>query len=186
MYTIITGKLFENVDLSLIDGAECNTRLKSATKICLADKPEKRFSDATKLQEFIRSHSETDINIQKNFSLDFFRKFLDDNLVLHFAPQSLPTEKVITNWVENEYRKYINDCFFQSTINVVSLLNHISGVTKITYYKNVDYNLDKTKYVELIKFYDVLSENMKEIFIRNILLIILEISKDDYYALPFD
>lgn len=185
LYTIITGSLFENPDLTLIDGVECNTRLKSATKICLADKPEKRFSDAMKLQEFI--YSEEAVGIQKNFSLDFFRKILNDNdIVLHFAPQSLPTEEIITNWMENEYKKYINSCVFQSTINLLALLKYISGVSQITYYKNIDYNLDKTQYVELFDFYNLLSENMKEIFVRNILLIILEISKDDYYALPFD
>ena len=64
-------------------------------------------------------------------------------------------------------------------------MNHISGETKITFYKNVKYDLDKTPFIELLNFYDTLSDEMKELFIRNILLIILEVSKDDDLDLPF-
>ena len=55
----------------------------------------------------------------------------------------------------------------------------------ITFYKNVKYDLDKTPFIELLNFYDTLSDEMKELFIRNILLIILEVSKDDDLDLPF-
>ena len=104
---------------------------------------------------------------------------------MHFYPKNLPTKEIITEWLENDYREYIKCSTFQSTINLLSLLIHISGVTKITYYKNINYDLDKTSFTELLNFYDTLSIEMKDLFICNILLVILEFSKDDDIDLPF-
>lgn len=146
-------------------------------------KPEKRFSDAVELKKFVQK-SDTVI-IPHNFSLDFFKKMLSESVILHFYPKNLPTKEIIAEWLDNKYREHIKSSAFQSTVNLLSLLNHISGVTKITFYKNVKYDLDKTPFIELLNFYDTLSDEMKELFIRNILLIILEVSKDDDLDLPF-
>lgn len=97
----------------------------------------------------------------------------------------MPTKETVTDWLENKYRDHIKSCVFQSTLNLISLLKHLSGVTKITYYKNIIYDLDKRQFIELLNFYDTLSIDMKDLFIRNILLIILEVSQDDDLNLPF-
>ena len=88
--------------------------------------------------------------------------------------------------VRNKYREHIKSCVFPSTLNLISLLNHLSDVTKIAYYKNVNYDLDKTQFIKLLNFYDTLSVDMKDLFIRNILLIILEVSQNDDLDLPFN
>lgn len=64
-------------------------------------------------------------------------------------------------------------------------MNLYNGVTKISYFKNVNYDLDKTLFLELIDFYDTLSNDMQDLFIRGLHIIILQISKDDDYDLPF-
>ena len=184
LYTLITGNTFDDLDFTLIDKSDCNFKLKAATKICLSLEPEKRFPDAIELKKFVQK-SDT-VVLPHNFSLDFFKKLLNNNVILHFYPQNLPTKETVTEWLENKYREHINSCVFQSTLNLVSLLNHLSGVTKITYYKNVNYDLDKTQFIELLNFYDTLSVDMKDLFIRNILLIILEVSQDDDLDLPFN
>lgn len=184
LYTLITGNTFDDLDFTLIDRSDCNFKLKAATKICLSLEPEKRFPDAIELKKFVQK-SDT-VVLPHNFSLDFFKKLLNNNVILHFYPQNLPTKETVTEWLENKYREHINSCVFQSTLNLVSLLNHLSGVTKITYYKNINYDLDKTQFIELLNFYDTLSVDMKDLFIRNILLIILEVSQDDDLDLPFN
>ena len=183
LYTLITGNTFDDYNPDSIDESECNFKLKEAVKICLSLKPEKRFSDAVELKKFVQK-SDTVI-IPHNFSLDFFKKMLSESVILHFYPKNLPTTEIIAEWLDNKYREHIKSSAFQSTVNLLSLLNHISGVTKITFYKNVKYDLDKTPFIELLNFYDTLSDEMKELFIRNILLIILEVSKDDDLDLPF-
>ena len=55
-----------------------------------------------------------------------------------------------------------------------------------SYIKKINYDLDKTQFIELLNFYDTLSVDMKDLFIRNILLIILEVSQDDDLDLPFN
>lgn len=184
LYTLITGNTFDDHDFTLIDKSDCNFKLKEATKICLSLEPGKRFSDAMELKKFVQK-SDT-VVLPHNFSLDFFKKLLNNNVILHFYPQNLPTKEAVTEWLENKYREHIKSCVFQSTLNLISLLNHLSGVTKITYYKNVNYDLDKTQFIELLNFYDTLSVDMKDLFIRNILLIILEVSQDDDLGLPFN
>lgn len=182
LYTLITGNTFDDYDSDLIDKSECNFKLKEAVKICLSIKPEERFSNAMELQKFVHK---SDTVVPHNFSLDFLKKLLSDSVILHFYPNNLPTNKIIAEWLESNYRDHIKSSSFQSTINLLSLLNHISGITKITFYKNVNYDLDKTPFIELLNFYDTLSDEMKDLFIRNILLIILEVSKDDDLDLPF-
>ena len=182
LYTLITGNTFDDYDSDLIDKSECNFKLKKAVKICLSLKPEERFSNAMELQKFVHK---SDTVVPHNFSLDFLKKLLSDSVILHFYPNNLPTKKIIAEWLESNYRDHIKSSSFQSTINLLSLLNHISGITKITFYKNVNYDLDKTPFIELLNFYDTLSGEMKDLFIRNILLIILEVSKDDDLDLPF-
>lgn len=105
---------------------------------------------------------------------------------MHFNIQSLPTKEHIQKWLEQEYRDIIESSTFQSTINLVTLLNRIQGITKITYYKNVNYDLKKTPFINLLNFYDTLSSDMQDLFIKNIHLIILEVSKDDDFDLPFN
>lgn len=182
LYTLITGNTFDDYDSDLIDKSECNFKLKEAVKICLSLKPEERFSNAMELQKFVHK---SDTVVPLNFSLDFLKKLLSDSVILHFYPNNLPTKKIIAEWLESNYRDHIKSSSFQSTINLLSLLNHISGITNITFYKNVNYDLDKTPFIELLNFYDTLSDEMKDLFIRNILLIILEVSKDDDLDLPF-
>lgn len=182
LYTLITGNTFDDYDSDLIDKSECNFKLKEAVKICLSLKPEERFSNAMELQKFVHK---SDTVVPHNFSLDFLKKLLSDSVILHFYPNNLPTKKIIAEWLESNYRDHIKSSSFQSTINLLSLLNHISGITKITFHKNVNYDLDKTPFIELLNFYDTLSDEIKDLFIRNILLIILEVSKDDDLDLPF-
>lgn len=42
-------------------------------------------------------------------------------------------------------------------------MNLYSGATKISYVKNVNYDLDKTLFLKLINFYDILSNDMKDL-----------------------
>lgn len=183
LYTLITGNIFDDYDSALIDDADCDSKLKTATKICLSLEPEKRFTDATELKQFVNKND--NIVFPHNFSLDFFKEQLNDNVILHFYPKSLPTKENIADWLDNNYREHLKSCTFQSTINIITLLNQLPGVTKITYYKNVQYNLDKTPYIELLNFFDTLSNDMKDLFIRNLHIIVLEVSQDDDYDLPF-
>lgn len=183
LYTLVTGEIFDNYDSSLIDNADCNSKLKTATKICLSLEPEKRFSNATELKQFVNKND--NIVSPHIFSLDNFKELINDSVILHFYPQNLPAKADVADWLDNKYREHIKSCTFQSTINLVSLLNLLSGVTKITYYKNIQYNLDKTPFIELLNFYDTLSNDMKDLFIRNIHIIILEVSQDDDFDLPF-
>ena len=182
LYTLITGNTFDDYDSDLIDKSECNFKLKEAVKIYLSLKPEERFSNAMELKKIVHK---SDTVVPHNFSFDFLKKLLSDSVILHFYPNNLPAKKIIAEWLESNYRDHIKSSSFQSTINLLSLLNHISGITKITFYKNVNYDLDKTPFIELLNFYDTLSDEMKDLFIRNILLIILEVSKDDDLDLPF-
>lgn len=184
LYTLITGNTFDDYNETLIESADCNTKLKEATKICLSNDPNKRFENAIQLKNYVH---ENEVKFSApTFSLDFFKDLLKDKIILHFNIQSLPTKEHIKKWLEHEYREIIESSTFQSTINLVTLLNRISGITKITYYKNINYDLEKTSFVHLLNFYDTLSTDMQDLFIRNIHLIILEVSKDDDLDLPFN
>lgn len=184
LYTLITGNTFDDYNETLIESADCNTKLKEATKICLSNDPNKRFENAIQLKNYVH---ENEVKFSApTFSLDFFKDLLKDKIILHFNIQSLPTKEHIKKWLEHEYREIIESSTFQSTINLVTLLNRISGITKITYYKNINYDLEKASFVHLINFYDTLSTDMQDLFIRNIHLIILEVSKDDDLDLPFN
>lgn len=184
LYTLITGNTFDDYDETLIESADCNAKLKEATKICLSNDPNKRFENAMHLKNYVH---ENEVGISTpTFSLDFFKDLLKDKIILHFNIQSLPTKEHIKDWLEHEYREIIESSTFQSTINLVTLLNRIPSITKITYYKDVNYDLAKTPFIHLLNFYDTLSNDMQDLFIRNIHLIILEVSKDDDLDLPFN
>lgn len=184
LYTLITGNTFDNYNESLIENADCNLKLKESTKICLSNNPDNRFENAVQLRNYVH---ENEFSVPApTFSLDFFKDLLKDKIILHFNIQSLPTKEHIQKWLKQEYRDIIESSTFQSTINLITLLNCIQGITKITYYKNVNYDLEKTPFINLLNFYDTLSNDMQDLFIKNIHLIILEVSKDDDFDLPFN
>lgn len=183
LYTIITGTTFDNYDCTLIDKASCEPILKDAIKICLSQDASNRFENAIELKNFIQQDN---VSVSsRNFSLDYFHKTLKDTVELHLTLNSSLSIEATTQWINTSYRQHIENSTFQSTINLISLLKHLSGVTNITYYKNVNYDLEKKPFIELLNFYDTLSPDMQALFIRNIHLILLEVSKNDDIGLPF-
>lgn len=184
LYTLVTGNIFDNYDESFIESADCDLKLKESIKICLSNNPDNRFENAVHLKNYVHAN-EAEFSTP-TFSLDFFRDLLKDKITLHFNIQSLPTKEHTRKWLEQEYRDIIESSTFQSTINLITLLNRIPGITKITYYKDVNYDLKKTQLIKLLNFYDTLSSDMQDLFIKNIHLIILEVSKDDDFDLPFN
>ena len=129
LYTLITGNTFDDYDSAQINNADCDSKLKAATKICLSYEPEKRFSDATELKRFV--NKKDNVTLPHNFSLDFLKEQLN-NITLHFYLHSLPTKENVAEWLDTSYREHINSCIFQSTINLITILMYLSGVTKIT------------------------------------------------------
>lgn len=184
LYTLITGNTFDNYDEKLIESSECDEKLKEATKICLSTKPEQRFENAISLKKYVYENKQN--TSKANFSLDFFKDLLKRSVTLHSYPQSQPTKEQIKDWLENDFKDIIDSSFFQSTINLLVLLKRVPNITNITYQTNLNYDLDKSPFVDLLNFYDSLSEDIKNLFVRNIHMIILEVLKADDYELPFN
>ena len=183
LYTLVSGHTFDDYNEVYLASAKCNERLKEAIKICLQTKPTNRFEDATKLKNYIYETSHT--KAKKSFSLDFFKDYLKRGGTLHFCIDKYPSVDDIKIWLEVEYRNLIKCSTFQSTINLITLLMKIPGAKNYTYYKNQNYDISKEPFEELLSFYDELNDDIKTIFVQNIHLIIIEVSKDDDCDLPF-
>ncbi len=67
----------------LIAKSDCDSKLKTATKICLSLEPEKRYSDATELKQFVNKSDK--IVFAHNFSLVFFKELLNDKVIPSFC-----------------------------------------------------------------------------------------------------
>lgn len=177
LYTLITRKLFDDsFNIASLDSVECDNRLKEATKICLALKPEERFENAVELQKYIEANSSP---ITPSFSLDNFKDIVSRGVELHFTYGNMPTYEAIKQWVETDFKDMIESCTFQSTINLLTLLQRLPHLKNITYYKNKVYDLDKSLFVSMYDFYNNLTDDIKTFFIKNIRLIVNEKSKAD-------
>ena len=186
LYTLITGKLFnEGFNITNLETSKCNPKLKEAVKICLSEKPENRFENAEKLKIFL---SETEQkNEEYSFSLDSFRKIMEQEVHLHFTFDNLPIYDTIQKWLDTDFKDIIESCTFQSTINLLTLLSKLPHLKCITHSNKHNYNFNKKIFTSMYDFYITLPESMKELFIKNVLLIINEKSLADQFEedLPF-
>lgn len=186
LYTIITGKLFDNsFDINNLETANCNDRIKEGTRICLSDKVEQRFKNAQELKNYLITNTYKKKEIF--YSLDSFRDIINRGIELHFSFGNLPTYDIIEKWIEVDLKDIIESCTFQSTINLLTFLFRLPHLKKTTYQKNLTFDLDKSLFISMYDFYIALPNNMKTLFIKNICLIITEKSQADQLdeELPF-
>lgn len=186
LYTLITGKLFDNTfNINNLETANCTDRLKEATKICLSEKPKQRFENAQELKNFLLTNTcEKDEN---SYSLDNFRDIIRRGVELHFSYGNMPTYETIEKWIKVDLKDIIESCTFQSTINLLTFLFKLPHLKKTVYQKNLSFDLDKSIFISMYDFYSTLSNSMKSLFIKNICLIITEKSQADQLEedLPF-
>lgn len=186
LYTLITGKLFDNTfDINNLETANCTNRLKEATRICLSENPKQRFENARKLKSFLTSN--TYENREKSYSLDSFRDIIKRGVELHFSFGNMPTYDITKKWIEVDLKDIIESCTFQSTISLLTFLFKLPHLKKTVYQKNLSFDLDKSLFISMYDFYISLPDNMKSLFIKNICLIITENSQADQLDedLPF-
>lgn len=185
LYTLITGKIFDDTfDIENLDSADCDDKLKEATKICLSEKAEQRFKNAQELKNFLSK--DTPSKKSTDFSLDTFRDIINRGIELHFSFDKLPTYDTVKKWLNKDFREIIESCTFQSTINLLTLLSKLPFLQKTVYQTTINYDLDKEIFISIYDFYITLSASMKILFIKNILLILSEKSyADQLEDLPF-
>ncbi len=187
LYTLITGKLFDDTfDIENLDSADCDDKLKEATKICLSEKAEQRFKNAYELKNFL--FKETVPKGKTDFSLDKFRDIINRGVELHFSFGNMPTYDITKKWIEVDLKDIIESCTFQSTINLLTFLFKLPHLIKTIYQKNLSFDLDKSLFISMYDFYIALPDRMKPLFIKNICLIITEKSHADQLEeeLPFN
>ncbi|EOT28779.1 hypothetical protein C805_00300 [Eubacterium sp. 14-2] len=187
LYTIITGKLFDNTfDINNLETSNCNDKLKEGTRICLSEKAEQRFKNAQELKNYLVTNT---CEKKENFySLDSFRDIIKRGIELHFSFGNLPTNDIIKKWIEVDLKDIIESSTFQSTINLLTLLFRLPHLKKVTYQKNLTFDLDKSLFISMYDFYIILPDSMKLLFIKNVCLIIKEKSQADQLEeeLPFN
>jgi serine/threonine protein kinase len=187
LFTIFTEMEFHISKLSQIDSLECEDVFKTAIKKCLQINPDDRFQNAIELQNYIESKYEnskkqlnpTYENEDDDFSLDPFKNEMENIGRIRFVEGSLPTLSTIKSWLEVKFTDWLLRHRFLSTINITQLLMQINGVRGISTYKNVNYDIDKEIFSNIINAYERFSEVDKTYLIKGIQTIILSKSVEE-------
>lgn len=190
LFTIISEMEFHISKLCQLNDFECEDVLKNAINKCLQINPNDRFQNAIDLQNYIESKDE---NFKErlspsynndDFSLDPFKNEMENIGRIRFIEGTLPTLSTIKSWLEVRFTDCLVRHRFLSTINITQLLIKINGVKGISTYKNVNYEIDKEIFSNIIDAYERFSDADKMYLIKGIQTIILSKSIEEE-DLPF-
>lgn len=167
-----------------------NIKYRQAIEKCLKTNPKERFSDCVELNSFL---NETKVSTgesnavmieSETYSLDYFRDAILTLQKIEFSWGNMPTFETIKNWLDSGFPECINDHVFLSTVNLRTLLFKIYGISKIFTKGNMSYAINKEPLVQLIDFYNHLSEDGKIHFVRSMKTIIMVRAQEEI-ELPF-
>lgn len=192
LFTIYTGEQFHISKILRIDEISCSEFYKIAIKKCLENAPENRFQDAIELKNYLdvsvcdtNKHVDFhDLESRNVFSLDAFKMQIQKIRAIHFAQGELPSYSSIKEWIETQVAECLIEHKYIGKIDIVRLISRIKDVKKVTFYKNVDYEIDKDIINSLYCAYINFQQNEKTYVIKGICEIIRSKSVEDEF--PFD
>lgn len=182
LFSIVTKSEFNRENLKSLDTCECDAKLIDIIRICLSTNPEERFKNAMEIENTIntRELSSLTINeIKSDFNLDSFRNLIVNGFTIYFSKGYLPNFDTIKEWVEKDLKDILESHMFLSRINLMTLLKRLPNFEDFILKHKSDYNFEKELFEDMYKFYNQSQEKIKSIFIKNILIILLEISYEN-------
>lgn len=182
LFSIVTNSEFNLNQLSLLDTCSCNQMFVTIIRKCLSLNPSERFSDANEIQDTLISNNVS--TIPEIIDLDMFRNKMLNGIDMIFD-ENLPTLSAVKKWFEEDFVDALEAHTFLTEINLLTILNKLPHLLIIERPTNISYTFNKTIFENMYNYYRDLSERLKSIFIKSILVIILEHSTQ-YEALPFE
>ncbi len=187
LFSIATNGEFKREELNLLDTCGCNPTLIAVIHRCLSINPAERFKDANEIQDsLINNEFSASINsIPTTFNLDILRKEMFKGIRLYFDKGYLPNFDSVKEWIENDLKDIIESHTFLTDICLLTLLERLPNLESFVRSRECDYIFDKGIFENMYNFYDQLQDKMKSIFVKNILIILLEHSYENE-ELPFN
>ena len=187
LFSIATNGEFKRNELSRLDTCGCNPTLVAVIRQCLSENPEKRFADANAIQDSLISYeSFTTINpVPKEFDLDTFRKEMFKGIRMYFSKGYLPNFDSVKDWLENSLKDIIESHTFLTDINLLTLLRKLPHLDSFLFLSEQDRVYDKEIFKDMYNYYNQLEDKMKSMFVKSVLIILLENSYENE-ELPFN
>lgn len=189
LFSIVTNGSFDRSKIDNLNDCDCEPRLKEIIKKCLSKNPEKRYKDAIEIKNALIyekiNHENTNEKIISEFNLDYFRNLIGE-ITMYFTENHLPDSDSIKILIERDLKDIIESHMFLSKISLITFIKKLPYLEDyILLHNDKDYEIDKELFEKMYNFYNQLQENLKSIFIKNVLTIILENSLEKM-DLPFN
>lgn len=188
LFSIVTNGEFDKDKLDELNKCDCNSRLIDVIRKCLSQNPENRYKNALEIKKGLNAEKMEDVDsniILSEYNLDHFKGLIVNGFDIYFTKGHLPDFGVIKNWVENDLKDIIESHMFLSEICILTFVRKLPYIENLVLMHNSDYSFEKKLFEDMYNFYLKLQDKMKSIFIKNILIIILENSYEKE-ELPFD
>lgn len=188
LFSIVTNGSFSRDKLDDLNNCECNPFLIKAIQKCLSANPQNRYENAVALKNslFSDEYAQENSNLKpiSEFSLDYFRDMISE-IKLYFTKSHLPDFDSIKIWIESDLKDIIESHVFLSKISLLTFLQKLPYLEDYVMQSNTSYEYDKEPFENMYNFYMQLPENMMSVFVKNILIIILENSFENS-DIPFN
>lgn len=188
LFTIVTNDSFDQNKIHNLNNYDCSQRLKEVIQKCLSKNPENRYKNAIEIRNSLISNKisseTTNERIISDFNLDYFRKMISE-VKMYFTKNYLPDFDNVKIWIERDLKDIIESHIFLSKISLITFIQKLPYLEDYVLQSKGNYEYDKEPFELMYNFYSQLQENMKSIFIKNILIIILENSFENN-DLPFN
>ena len=189
LFSIATKGEFKRSELDRLNSCECNSTLISVIKKCLSENPEMRFADANEIQAALVKNeiSETNDFGLTAFNLDDFRKNVFYGIQMYFEQGYLPNYDSVKYWLENDLKDIVESHIFLNEIKLFTLLKKLPYWRRFVRSRKSNEYVDKEIVESMYVFYNHLQDKMKSVFVKNVLIILLEHSyEEEEEELPFN
>ena len=188
LLSIVTNGSFDRSKLDDLNNYDCNPTLIKIIQKCLSINPQDRYKDAKEIKGDLDSDKYTRETVNEKsiseYSLDEFRDMIAD-IKLYFTKNYLPDFDSIKIWIESDLKDIIESHAFLSKISLITFIQKLPHLEDYVLRKTIGYEYDKEPFENMYNFYNQLQENMRSIFVKNILIIILENSFENN-DMPFN
>lgn len=189
LFSIVTNGSFDRSKLNDLNNYDGNPLLIKVIQKCLSINPQNRYKDAIELRNILisdeRAHEATSEKPISEFSLDYFRDMIAE-IKMYFTINHLPDFDIVKIWIERDLKDIIESHVFLSKISLITFIKKLPYLDQYVLLGNARIEYDKEPFQNMYNFYTQLPENMKSIFVKNILIVILENSFENNDIMPFN